>query len=96
MRAAISPGVVRQRPLRLLQPITYPNCQLCLGTSTTKALVWRIHDDIAGFTEPQSLPALPCKLEAVPALPTATRKLKSAKPSVEPNDELDDIDALET
>jgi len=32
---------------------------LFLGAPTTKALVWNIHDDIAGFTEPQMLPVLP-------------------------------------
>ena len=76
-------------------PATNNLSQLFLGTSTTKALVWSIHDDIAGFTEPQSLPALPGEAEA-PALPATTRKLKSAKPIAEPDDELDDIDVLDT
>ncbi|MGI0495533.1 DUF5895 domain-containing protein [Alkalinema pantanalense CENA528] len=38
---------------------------LYLGTSTAKALIWQQHDAIAGFTEPQSLPALPGEVEAV-------------------------------
>jgi hypothetical protein len=67
-----------------------------LGTPTTKAIVWTIHDDIAGFTEPQSLPALPGESEAVPALPAATQKLRSAKPDLEPDDELDDLGVFDT
>lgn len=33
--------------------------QLYLGKTTAKALIWQQHDAIAGFNEPQSLPALP-------------------------------------
>lgn len=38
---------------------------LYLGTPTAKSLIWQQHDAIAGFTEPQSLPALPGEVEAV-------------------------------
>jgi hypothetical protein len=66
--------------------------QLFLGTSTDRAMIWGVHDAIAGFTETQSLPALPGEVEAVSTeiLPTAaSRKLRNAQ-FVETKDERDD------
>lgn len=60
---------------------------LYLGTPTAKALIWQQHDAIAGFTEPQSLPALPGEVEAVevevlpPHKNGATGKALNTKPS---------------
>ncbi|MBD1859307.1 MULTISPECIES: DUF5895 domain-containing protein [Leptolyngbya] len=65
--------------------------QLFLGTSTTKALIWGIHDNIAGFTEPQALPSLSAEPDL---LPGATQRLKSAR--LELDDELDDLNILDT
>ncbi|MDX2240990.1 MAG: DUF5895 domain-containing protein [Leptolyngbyaceae cyanobacterium bins.302] len=63
---------------------------LYLGTPTAKSLIWQQHDAIAGFTEPQSLPALPGEVEAVEVevLPLhrsgATGKALNTKPSTKP------------
>ena len=81
---------------------------LYLGTPTAKALIWQQHDAIAGFTEPQSLPALPGEVEAVEVevLPpqkngatTRTLNIKSPtksprkiKPIEEDEDFLDDLE----
>lgn len=60
---------------------------LYLGTPTAKSLIWQQHDAIAGFTEPQSLPALPGEVEVVevevlpPHKNGATGKALNAKPS---------------
>jgi hypothetical protein len=60
---------------------------LYLGTPTAKALIWQQHDAIAGFTEPQALPALLGEGEAVEVevLPPhklgATGKALNVKPS---------------
>jgi hypothetical protein len=62
--------------------------QLFLGTPTTKALIWGIHDNIAGFTEPQVLSAEP---DLLPGTSNA-RKLKSAHLEI---DELDDLNILD-
>ncbi len=56
--------------------------RLFLGAPTTKALVWGIHDDIAGFTEPQALPALSeaSGTKAVTTVVEPKRNLRYAKP----------------
>ena len=81
---------------------------LYLGTPTLKALIWQQHDAIAGFTEPQSLPALLGEIEAVevevlpPHKNGATGEALNTKPSAksprqikpieEDEDFLDDLD----
>lgn len=71
---------------------------LYLGTPTAKTLIWQQHDAIAGFTEPQSLPALPGEAEAVEVevLPTqkngATNKAFNPKPSTKPPQKIKPIE----
>lgn len=81
---------------------------LYLGTPTAKALIWQQHDAIAGFTEPQSLPALPGEVEAVEVevLPphkngattktlntkSSTKSPRKNKPIEEDEDSLDDLE----
>lgn len=70
--------------------------QLFLGTATDKTVIWGVHDAIAGFTETQSLPALPGEMDTVQTevLPSAAsdRKLKNAQfvETEEISDEIDD------
>jgi hypothetical protein len=47
--------------------------KLYLGTSSTKALIWEQHNVIAGFNEPQSLPALPGESLIVEVIPPTTK-----------------------
>jgi len=57
---------------------------LYLGTPTAKALIWQQHDTTvlrthcvnAGFTEPQSLPALPGEVEVVRSRGIATAQAR--------------------
>ncbi|OUC14552.1 MAG: hypothetical protein B0A82_11485 [Alkalinema sp. CACIAM 70d] len=75
---------------------------LYLGTPTAKAVIWQQHDAIAGFTETQSLPALPGEVEAVevevlpPHKNSTANKASSTKPSkslrkIKPIDEDEDF-----
>ncbi len=63
--------------------------RLFLGAPATKALIWGIHDNIAGFTEPQALPAEPDLLAGT----SNPKSLKSS--SSEIDDELDDLNILD-
>lgn len=83
-----------------------------MGTPTAKSLIWQQHDAIAGFTEPQSLPALPGEVEAVevevlpPQRSAASAKTLNTKPSTKPlrkiklveedEDFLDDLEDSDT
>jgi hypothetical protein len=80
---------------RITSPTASSIAQLFLGSSSMKALIWGIHDDIAGFTEPQVLPALTGELDPALRLPSAMRKLKPAESIAEPDDELDDLDVFD-
>ncbi|MBN3957886.1 DUF5895 domain-containing protein [Nostoc sp. NMS8] len=85
--------------------------QFYLGQPTAKALIWQQHDAIAGFNEPQSLPALPGESVSVDVevLPphknrNKTQSVRKSKPATKPprkiqliddDDFLDETDDLE-
>ncbi|BAZ03023.1 hypothetical protein NIES37_70360 (plasmid) [Tolypothrix tenuis PCC 7101] len=85
--------------------------QLYLGKPTAKTLIWQQHDAIAGFNEPQSLPALPGESVSrdVEVLPpnknkNKTQSVRKSKPATKPprkiqlidyDDFLDETDDLE-
>jgi hypothetical protein len=85
---------------------------LYLGTPMAKALIWQQHDAIAGFTEPQALPALLGEGEAVEVevLPphkqgttakglnakSAPKPLRKIKPLAEEEDFLDELEDSDT
>ncbi|MGM3309761.1 DUF5895 domain-containing protein [Anabaena sp. WFMT] len=84
--------------------------QLYLGKTTTKSLIWQQHDAIAGFNEPQSLPANPGESTSVEVevLPpnknkSKTQTVRKSKPATKPprriqviEDDEDENDDLET
>lgn len=73
--------------------------QLYLGKTTAKALIWQQHDAIAGFNEPQSLPALPGESVSVDVevLPpnknrNKTQSVRKSKPATKPPRKIQLID----